>query len=223
MTLRFTGLRVACTRAPRGQGERERGGGTERLGERRRVLGTHFRGTRRNRRGWCTTTRRAVCENAWVVHTKPYVSVVRSESTRWRDQRTSPAAEGFACASTSDRSNTGKRRGADRVGRQVAGLAGMRSALPLPITTPRRYPTIASFSSPPPFHPRSPASLPPATSLCLSCPPVRSPFPYVELWSGILRYSMAFDVAFVARLADATCHQTMTRFNVFIAVSAEFL
>lgn len=80
-------------------------------------------------------------------------------STRWRDLRTSPA-EGIACASVSDRSNTGKRRGADRVGRQVAGLAGMRSALPLPIPTPPLPPLAAPLSPTP-----SSASAPPATSL----------------------------------------------------------
>ena len=78
---------------------------------------------------------------------------------RWRDQRTSPA-KGIACASASDRSNTGKRREADRVGRQVAGLAGMRSALPLSMTTPLP-PQLTLPLTPPP----SSVSLPPATSL----------------------------------------------------------
>lgn len=78
---------------------------------------------------------------------------------RWRDLRTSPA-EGIACASSSDRSNTGKRRGADRVGRQVAGLAGMRSALPLPIPTLATSTTSHPFPSPPAV-----ASVPLTTSL----------------------------------------------------------
>lgn len=78
---------------------------------------------------------------------------------RWRDLRTSPA-EGIACASSSDRSNTGKRRGADRVGRQVAGLAGMRSALPLPIPTLATSTTSHPFPSPPAV-----ASVAPTTSL----------------------------------------------------------
>ncbi|KAG7191066.1 hypothetical protein KM043_007108 [Ampulex compressa] len=64
-------------------------------------------------------------------------------------------AEGVACANGSDRSNTGKRRRADRVGRQVAALAGMRSALPPPAEATTTTAASIATGRPPFFRPEA--------------------------------------------------------------------